>query len=218
MTKGPLFTSIQFPSTKELIHEKDYPWPNKHIHCSDVVQEDHHLLKQALPIYSHILSFDLQDAFWFIPISPWFKEYLSFKIGRNTQHFKATSFGLSLAPEFFSSIEEVSFNPFILLGKWKSCCNWTTCWSWPCQRKNVKLIKAVFSPLQLQRFSGEPDKSMSRTFTEVQVTRPLTEHMLTYLYTKSFFSRRLTPVFSSKPQEKNLTGSWKLTSPVTEFL
>lgn len=49
-------------------------------------------------------SIDLKDAYWHVPVKPYFRRFLGFRLGRRKYRFRAMPFGLNIAPRLFTKI------------------------------------------------------------------------------------------------------------------
>ena len=58
-------------------------------------------IRLALPLKSWVVSMDLKDAYYHIPLRPSVRRYLRFSYHGHVWQFKALPFGLSLTPWIF---------------------------------------------------------------------------------------------------------------------
>lgn len=63
-----------------------------------------------------MVSLDLKDAYWHVPIHPGFRDWLGFVVGRHVYRFRCLTFGLNLAPRIFMCLTRVVETRLRLIG------------------------------------------------------------------------------------------------------
>ena len=61
-------------------------------------------LKAIIPEGSWAATLDMQDAYWHIPVKPYFRQWLGFKYRKHKYSFNCLPFGLNVAPGLFTNI------------------------------------------------------------------------------------------------------------------
>ena len=61
-------------------------------------------VRSTLPVGGYGTSIDLKDAYWHIPIHPYYRRFLGFAIGGKKYRFRVLPFGLNIAPRIFTKM------------------------------------------------------------------------------------------------------------------
>ena len=61
-------------------------------------------VRALLPENAFTTSIDMKDAYWHVPVHPYFRKFLGFAIGGTKYRFRAMPFGLNVAPRIFTKI------------------------------------------------------------------------------------------------------------------
>ena len=101
--QGPLFSVPKKNSTKRRVI-LDLSTLNKHILCPTFRMTTVQDVRKVLPQGAFTTSIDLKDAYWHIPVRPYFRKFLGFAIAGKKYRFRAVPFGLNLAPHLFSNL------------------------------------------------------------------------------------------------------------------
>ena len=101
--QGPLFTVPKKGTTKRRVI-LDLSALNKSILCPSFKMTTIRDVMRALPRGAFATSIDLKDAYWHIPIKPYYRKFLGFRIGEVKYQFRAMPFGLNIAPRVFTKL------------------------------------------------------------------------------------------------------------------
>ena len=77
---------------------------NKYIQNFKFQMETAASISAAVRSADWAISLDLKDAFFHVPIAPWFRRYLRFSLGSRVYQFRTPCFGLSTAPRVFTRV------------------------------------------------------------------------------------------------------------------
>ena len=80
---------------------------NRCIPCLSFMMTSSPQVHRALFKGACISSFDLKDAFWYVPIKRSFQKFLAFSLKQGSFCFQAMPFGLSIAPRTFTKLGTV---------------------------------------------------------------------------------------------------------------
>ena len=61
-------------------------------------------VRSVLPTNVYTCSVDLTDAYWHVPINPYFQQFLGFRLGSTKYQFQVMPFGLNIAPRIFTKL------------------------------------------------------------------------------------------------------------------
>ncbi|XP_069191191.1 uncharacterized protein [Procambarus clarkii] len=73
-------------------------------------------VRLALESGTWMVSLNIRDAYWHVPVHPGFRDWLGFKVGRQAYRFRCLPFGLHLAPRVFTRLAQVVVARLRLLG------------------------------------------------------------------------------------------------------
>ena len=101
--QGPLFSVPKKNSTKRRVI-LDLSTLNQSILCPSFRMTTIQEVRRVLPQGVFATSIDLKDAYWHIPIHPYYRKFLGFAIGGRKFRFRAMPFGLNIAPRVFTKL------------------------------------------------------------------------------------------------------------------
>ena len=101
---GILQSVLSCPQTrKEMATNNRSECGNKYLHIPTFKMETAENIRDSLQ-GEWVTSLDLIDAYFHIPIHPWFKKYLHFNVGDRSCQFTALPFGIATAPHEFTMV------------------------------------------------------------------------------------------------------------------
>ena len=103
MFQGPLFSVPKKDSDKRRVI-LDLSALNKSILCPSFKMTTLQEVRRVLPLGAFSTSIDLKDAYWHIPVHPYYRKFLGFSIGGKKYRFRAMPFGLNVAPRIFTKL------------------------------------------------------------------------------------------------------------------
>nr|CAI5843424.1 unnamed protein product [Callosobruchus analis] len=77
---------------------------NEFIPVSHFKMENHKTAIKLISPHSYLMKMNLKDAYFLVPIDPFYRKYLSFVINNTLYHFNCLPFGLNIAPLIFTKI------------------------------------------------------------------------------------------------------------------
>ena len=80
---------------------------NRFIPCPSFKMTTTKSVRQAIDRRSWIVTLDLKDAYWHVPIRESFRNFLAFQVEDRAYRFKAMPFGLNIAPRIFTKLVSV---------------------------------------------------------------------------------------------------------------
>ena len=101
--QGPLFTVPKKNSVKMRVI-LDLSTLNQHIECPTFRMTTVRDVKAVIPPHAFTTSIDLKDAYWHIPVKPYYRKFLGFSLGGRKYRFRAMPFGLNIAPRIFTKL------------------------------------------------------------------------------------------------------------------
>ena len=64
-------------------------------------------VRQVLDLNAWVVTLDLKDAYWHVPIKKSFRNFLAFQVEDRAFRFRAMPFGLNIAPRIFTKLVSV---------------------------------------------------------------------------------------------------------------
>ena len=101
--QGPLFSVPKKDTDKRRVI-LDLSTLNKSIACPTFKMTTVDDVRQVLPLNAFTTSIDLKDAYWHVPINPYYRKFLGFRLGNKKFQFRAMPFGLNIAPRIFTKL------------------------------------------------------------------------------------------------------------------
>ena len=80
---------------------------NRFIPCPSFKMTTTKSVRQAIDRRAWIVTLDLKDAYWHVPIRESFRNFLAFQVEDRPYRFKAMPFGLNIAPRIFTKLVSV---------------------------------------------------------------------------------------------------------------
>ena len=119
-SKVPEISGANFSSSKTGLRGKrtilDLSVLNKYIQCPKFRMTTTSDVRSSLEIGNYTTSWDIQDAFWNVPVHPIFSKYLGFILDRNKHSFVGMPFGLCIGPRVFTKLMNVVIKSLRLRG------------------------------------------------------------------------------------------------------
>ena len=89
---------------------------NKYIQCPTFRMVTTADVRRVLPQHGYMVSIDIKDAYWHVPMSANASSYLGFQLEDQVYKFKAMPFGLNIAPRIFTKLMDQAVSQLRLKG------------------------------------------------------------------------------------------------------